>query len=439
MIYLKLSVRNAKRSLINYLLYSITIIILIAIMEFSNCIAIMGRLANFQTHSLPLLITIIQIILVGYIDTFMLEQRAKEFASYLLLGMKKKNLTYLFLCEISLIGLFCFLIGTTIGLAVYVFFCFCTPMLERNLSSFLPYKSIAYTFCYFCLAKTCCAFHLKQKIDKLQIRELLYEKNRNQSIIQNNNYKKWAILFIFSFLCLLGLMCGIVILPRDWAVYPTSVVCIPFLLSILSFYQWLFGYLYAQRRIKSIFIYQKNWLYHTAVLTSNIKTSATINAVFCMCILFAAFSFITGRLMLQPEFQLFEKGTQQWMGIMQICLCIIFTVIYFSILSLQIIIELKRASKNNQILHSIGKSNKQLAILNKQQIVIQLTLPMLMAFLVFLFCMPLLNGTINLILPDTMHNSLFKFAGEFFLCILFFYICYFFIVNVISRQYRNFS
>lgn len=35
--------------------------------------------------------------LVGYIDTFMLKQRAKEFASYLLLGMEKRRLTRLFL------------------------------------------------------------------------------------------------------------------------------------------------------------------------------------------------------------------------------------------------------------------------------------------------------------------------------------------------------
>jgi len=38
-----------------------------------------------------LLITIIQIVLMGYIDTFMLKQRAKEFANYLLLGMRKKS------------------------------------------------------------------------------------------------------------------------------------------------------------------------------------------------------------------------------------------------------------------------------------------------------------------------------------------------------------
>lgn len=88
--YWKLSIRNARRSFKNYLLYVVTMTVLLAVMELSNCIAVAGRFADFQTVSLPLLITVVQIILVGYIDTFMFTQRAKEFASYLLLGMPKK-------------------------------------------------------------------------------------------------------------------------------------------------------------------------------------------------------------------------------------------------------------------------------------------------------------------------------------------------------------
>ena len=73
MIYLRLSIRNAKRSFRDYLLYVVTMTILLAIMEISNCIAIMGELADLQTISLPLLITMIQVVLIGYIDNFILK------------------------------------------------------------------------------------------------------------------------------------------------------------------------------------------------------------------------------------------------------------------------------------------------------------------------------------------------------------------------------
>ena len=433
--YLKLSIRNAKRSFTNYLLYVVTMTVLLAIMEISNCISIMGRLADFQTISLPVLIAIIQITLVGYINTFMLKQRAKEFASYLLLGMKKKKLTSLFLCEILLIGFFCFLTGTTIGFALYSFFGFSMLLQEIEFYGLLYCKSIFYTLCYFCIIEIVCAFLLKHRLDKLQIRELMYEKNRNQSVKNKDNYKKWGITFLSSFVCLIGFVCGIVFLPEDYIVYVVSVIVIPLIISVFAFYKWIFGYLYAHRRMKSVTIYQKNRLYIMAAITSNFKTSAVVNAVFCMCFLFSALSFMTGILMLQPEMQLFEKTLQQWMGAAQISICFVFTVIYFSILALQQIIELRQDSKNNGILRCIGKSNKQIGTLVKQQIAIKLTLPMIMALLVFIICIPLLNRKMNLIMPVTMHNAFLKFAGEFCLCTLFFYICYFFVVYTMSKQY----
>ncbi len=69
--YWKLSIRNARRSFKNYLLYIVTMTVLLAVMEVSNCIAVMAGFSDFQTASLPLLIIVIQIILVGYIDTFL--------------------------------------------------------------------------------------------------------------------------------------------------------------------------------------------------------------------------------------------------------------------------------------------------------------------------------------------------------------------------------
>lgn len=435
--YLKLSIRNAKRSFTNYLLYVVTMTVLLAIMEISNCIAIVGKSAGFQTISLPLLIAIIQIILVGYINTFMLKQRAKEFANYLLLGMGKKKLTNLFLCEILLIGFFCFLIGATIGFALYGFFCFSMPLYKMEIYGLLYCKSIFYTLCFFCLVEIICAFRLKQRLDKLQIRELMYEKNRNQNIKNKDNYKKWSIIFLSSFVCLIGFVCGIVFLPEDYIVYVISVIAIPLIISVFAFYKWILGYLYAHRRMRSVTIYQKNRLYVMAAITSNFKTSTVVNAVFCMCFLFSALSFMTGILMLQPEIHLFEKSLQQWMGAAQISICFVFTIVYFSILALQQIIELRQDAKNNQILHCTGKSNKQIRALVKQQIAIKLTFPMIMALLIFIFSIPLLNRKMNLILPVTMHNALFKFAGEFCLCTLFFYICYFLVVYAMSKQFAD--
>ncbi|MDE7331083.1 MAG: hypothetical protein K2O16_02430 [Lachnospiraceae bacterium] len=435
--YLKLSIRNARRSFTNYLLYVTTMTVLWAVIEVSNCITIIGKSAGFQVISLPLLIAVIQIVLAGYIDLFLLKQRAKEFANYLLLGMEKNRLTRLFLGEVLLIGFCCYLAGTTIGFAVYGFWYFREPLHELKLCGFLYGKSMFITLMFFCLIEAVCSFRLRGRLYKLQIRELMYERNRNQGEKNIENYKKWGFIFFFFFACLIGCICGIVFLPEAYVVYPVCVAAIPLLISVFAFYKWAFGFLYAQRKMKSIKIYQKDILYITANITSSFKTSAIINTIFCVCFLFSACSFITGTLMLQPEFQLFDTTMRQWMGTLQISICIVLLVIYFSILSLHQIIEAMQNSKSNQIMRCMGKSNKQIERLVNQQIAIKLISPMIMALLIFLFCIPLLNGKMNLILPASLNNILFKLTGEFWVCIIFFYICYFCIVSAMSRRYIN--
>lgn len=400
--YLKLSIRNAKRSFINYLLYVVTMTVLLAIIEVSNCITIIGEAAGFQVICLPLLIAAIQIVLVGYIDLFMLKQRAKEFASYLLLGMEKKKLIRLFLCEVLLIGFCCYIAGTTIGFSIYGFWYFREPLHEMKHWGFLYGKSMLYTFLFWGLIETACSFRLRRRLDKLQIRELLYEKKRSQSVKNIENYKKWGVIFFLCFVCFIGCIWSIAFLPEAYIVYPVSVTAIPLLISVFAFYKWVFGYLCACRQMKSVKIYQKDRLYITANVTSNFKTAAMINAVFCVCLLFSWGSFVTGMLILQPEFQLFDTAVRQWMGTSQISICIVFLVIYFSILSLQQIIEVRQNSKDNQIMRCIGKSNKQIARLVNKQIAIKLTFPMIMASLIILFCIPLLNGKMNLILPASI-------------------------------------
>lgn len=435
MMYLKLSIRNARRSFVNYLLYVAAMTVMLAIIEVSNCISIVGEAAGFQVISLPLLIAAIQIVLVGYMDTFILRQRAKEFASYLLLGMEKKRLTRLFLCEVLLIGFCCYIAGTTTGFSIYGFWYFRGSLCQIKPCGFLYGKSMLYSFLFFCLIETVCSFRLKGRLGKLQIRELMYEGKRSQRVKNIENYKKWGILFFLCFGCLTGCVWCIAFLPEVYIVYPVSAAAIPLLISVFAFYKWMSGYLYAYRCTKPVRIYQKNRLYIMAAVTSDFKTAATVHAVFCICLLFSGCSFVTGLLMLQPEFLFFDDAMRQWMGVSQISICIVFLVIYFSILSLQQIIEVRQNSKSNQVMRHMGKSSRQIARLVNQQIAIKLTVPMIMALLIILFCLPLLNGKMNSILPASLDNILLKLTGVFGACIVIFYICYFGIESAMSKQY----
>lgn len=112
----KLAWRNACRSAGDYFVYVMTVIILAALLCVAHCVAALGqRQAGFQTTSLPLLIVVILVLLVGVLNRFIVAQRAQELAVYLLMGMAKSRLISLFLLELFGIGIVCCSIGILLG------------------------------------------------------------------------------------------------------------------------------------------------------------------------------------------------------------------------------------------------------------------------------------------------------------------------------------
>lgn len=434
--YLKLAVRNAKRSAIDYLLYIATMTILVSIMCVSNCIAVLGnREAGFQTMSLPLLIALIMLILADYINAFMLKQRAKELAIYMLLGIEQGKLSLLFLMEFMVIGVVCFLLGVSIGTGIFSI-CF-YPSLQGFASHPVSMaKGSLLTLAYFCIIEILLSFRMRRKLCRLQINQLMNEKRRNQPLATNRK-PFWGALLLISFLSYVSLLCGILYLPDAAAGMITSFIMIPILCSIFAFYKWVYALFAAKRLLQSDTLYEGNRLYQIAELTTGSRTSAGVNTVFCVCLLLSAMCFVTGILMLTDKVNIFPPENQLWMGFLQISICIIFMVVYFSILSLMQIIEIKRQAYCMQILHYMGKNQAELKALVKTQILIKLLMPTLMCFVLLGVGVPMVNYKLNCILPAEANNSLLGAAGGFLACFVLLYLCYFYVVYIISRRYIN--
>lgn len=427
--YFKLAFRNAKRSITNYLLYITTMTILVVIMTVSNCMAITGKVQGFQTASLPLLITLILVILAGYINSFMLKERAKEFASYLLLGMERNNLSCMFLIEFLAIGLICFVLGSLIGSAIYI-------MLSKfqNIKTQIAFiiQSLLQSFLYFCVVESISMFWVKRNIDKLEIRELMIEKKRNRKLGGKQQVWLWGTLFMVSLFFLAGLLLGIAYLPDDVNSIMISFISLPLLLAVFTFYKWLYQFLAVNRQTEPNSLYQNDRLYMIAQMATE---SAVMSGIFCICLIFSAMSFVFGILMLQPGVVIFDVETQQWMGFLQINLCIVFIVIYFSILSLQQIIEFKQRAKDVQLLHYFGKDKVQIKRMIKNQILIKLSLPTVMCIVPLLIATPLVNSKLNTKLNTVIHNIVLESVVLFLICFLVLYLCYFFVVYAMCKQY----
>lgn len=120
----KLSLRNARRSIRDYLIYLITMSGVAALMFafdsviFSKDVAQMCANASVMGVMIGLATVFIMIIvswLIHYMVRFMLEKRSREFGTYLILGMDQKEIARLYLMENLVMGGFAFLIGIVAG------------------------------------------------------------------------------------------------------------------------------------------------------------------------------------------------------------------------------------------------------------------------------------------------------------------------------------
>lgn len=430
--YFKLSIRNARRSCSDYLLYMLTVSILLAVMTVSHCVAAAGNFAGFQTASLPVLIVMILITLIYYMNDFMLKRRAKEFASYLLMGMDKRKLTKMFLYEFWMMGLCCFLAGTALGFGISGIFHIigkCVGGMEylvfRGSESG---RALLHTFLDFCLMEGVCSFFIGHRMKKLTICGLLQEEKWNARLQEAGGCRKWGLFFLTNLICFLGGILGIVYLPEKTALSLLSVIAVPLLGSVFTGYRFLFAFLAWGRKKRIGFFYRKNRLYPMSWMLSNCRMDARLSAVFCICLLFSAFSFQFGVLLFQPGISLYGETIQRWMGFLQICLCIIFFVVCFSIRTLLILTEIRREAGNLKILYYMGKSGPQVKNILRRQAAVRLALPMGMAALLLLICTPLINWKLNHFLPDAAQNILLRTVGVFGLCTLFFYLLYFAVI-----------
>lgn len=431
--YLKLALRNAKRSMFDYLLYILSMVMLTSIIFLSNCIADWGDIqAGFQTMALPLLIVMIMAVMVNYINHFIIRQRAKEFATYMLLGMEKDKLSLVFLFELSVMGLVCFLLGVAFGTGIFSICCH-TVLQEAESHSILRIilKSVRQTFVYFCFVEILSIFFMKRKIYKLQIVELIREKQRNQPLDADKK-TFWGWMFIISFFSYLALLSGISFMPDGIMSVSVSLIALPMLVCVFSFYRWLYASIASLRLSQADDLYQGHRLYQLAEMTSGSKTCANINAIFCICFIFSATAFVFGAFLLSPDIYIFEKTRQQWMGFLQISICIIFMIIYFSVLSLLQIIDLKREKRNIRLLFHMGKNRSELKKLICTQVLIKLFIPTLMSFIILCSATPLVNYKMNSLLP--VHNHLLKAIGGFMVCFFVLYLCYFVVVCMISTR-----
>ena len=432
----KLAWRNACRSAGDYFVYVMTVIILAALLCFSHCVAALGqRQAGFQTAALPLLIVSILVLLVGVLNQFIVAQRAQELAVYLLMGMEKRRLIQLLLLELGWIGAFCCLLGIWLGCGAGWILLFSLPE-GAIFANMLPLfgQSALQTAVWFLLAQLLSAYPVYRKLSRLQICQLFAEQRRN-SPLNPDQRKRWQTIFLVSLAVYVFLLILLVRGNEEIMMFSIAFIAIPLLLSVAAFYKFVYAAGSGLRRTCPSALLENDRLLKIAEFSGGAKSGALLNTVFCVWLIFAFTAFCFGTLLFAEGLVVGDPQTQRWMGFLQINIGLIFLVLYFSMLSLTQLLQLRRQRRALMILHALGKSEKALNRWLDYQVIEGLSLPMGMGIVSLGLAAPFVNFKLNAMLLPAMPDVLFQIGGVFVLCFGILYCIYFFAAAAFNRRF----
>lgn len=205
----KLAFRNAKRSIKDYVIYLITITLAFSLIFAFNLVGsskeVLGLsdvMNNFKysMYIVNVFIVIVVCFLINYTIKFMFSKRSKEFGTYMILGIKKKQISNLFTLENIILGFFSLIISIPIGYIFSLFMSFIIVSifeLPNSVKIDFNLNSVLLLLLYFLVIYTFVLFLARKRIRKMKIYDLLYYDKQNEKIKKSNN-KIRNIIFIIS-------------------------------------------------------------------------------------------------------------------------------------------------------------------------------------------------------------------------------------------------
>lgn len=298
----KLAFRNMKRSARDYLVYILTMTVVTALMYSFNSLFFQNELATyFLQEGMDFMATMVGLAtffivlivswLINYMVRFMLEKRSMEFGIYLLLGMKKKTVSTLYIRENLLLGSSAFLLGCMLGVLlqqILLSIMFSMVKMEYHLHiTFNRWTILMTLLCYagcYLLALSKC----RRKFRKMNIQSLMNARRQNEEIKEKHEELKQillplAVLFIFLFWALWG---------RISSAEEILLFLIGLVLTIYLFYTGLSAWIICYVRRRGNGVYRSQNLFLLRQFASKVRTMqftmGTLTALFTLALMGAS-------------------------------------------------------------------------------------------------------------------------------------------------------
>ncbi len=203
--------RNIKKSIRDYSIYFITLVIAIAIFYLFNSIDSQTAMLKLNESTEEIVQTLINLLsyvsvfvaivlgfLIVYANNFIIKRRKKEIGVYLTLGMSNFRVSMILVLETMMVGIISLGVGTILGIGLsQLVSVFTAKLFEADMTSF------AFVFSADALVKTIINFGVIYfivmifnviSLNRFKLIDLLYAKSKNEKIKIKNS---WLIFFLF--------------------------------------------------------------------------------------------------------------------------------------------------------------------------------------------------------------------------------------------------
>ena len=379
--FAKMAFRNIKNKLHDYLIYLLTLTALATMMLSASMLELFPTISdnesgNFMSNSLPALITLTLLFLMLYMNRFMLKRRSREFAIYMLSGVPKDKIGLLYFVEHALLGLIGLAFGLLLGL---LFFWAILTIFTATWTFSNVFYALLKTCAYFTVAHVLSLFITIFYIKRLNIKALLYHHNYNEQrkltmgrlLLITITTAIAFLIFFFQIYYFSSITASTLVFTIGFSLYGSYT-------SMLGWIQW-----YRERQGDSL--YYNRRLFIAGQFLSKIKTLTCMSAVVSGCLLCAMCSFIAGWIFVGYKGQLLGKQDDIVMGFAQFYIAVLFTVIVFSIIALQQIVDMNEHRQKFIVLKQLGTDIDNLNRTLFWQVFLNFSIPVLMA-VIFLLC-----------------------------------------------------
>ena len=210
----KLSIKNMKKSIKDYAIYFLTLVLGVAIFYMFNSIDSQQAMLEVSQSTRDLIklmismlgmvsvfIAVILGLLIVYANNFLINRRKREFGIYMILGMRKRQISKIILIETILIGIISLIVGILIGVFASQFMSILIAKLfEADMKEFtfvFSIESCIKTCIYFAVMYIAVMIFNTITISRYKLINLLTATKKNEKIKIKNPVLS-IIIFIIS-------------------------------------------------------------------------------------------------------------------------------------------------------------------------------------------------------------------------------------------------